>query len=96
MAVPMACVPVAQADTTPKLGPLHLCSMATTPDAVLEMRAGIRKGDTCHTICHATRNACDVDGSPQNHYRSEHEREHHKARTAQKDKSLGVARQPVC
>lgn len=49
MAVPMACVPVAQADTTPKLGPLHLCSMATTPDAVLEMRAGIRKGDTCHT-----------------------------------------------
>ncbi len=46
IAVPMACVPVAQAETTPKLGPLALCSMATTPDAVLEMRAGIRKGDT--------------------------------------------------
>lgn len=48
MAVPMACVPVAQAETTPKLGPLALYSMATTPDAVLEMRAGMRKGDTCH------------------------------------------------
>lgn len=50
MAVPMACVPVAQADTTPKLGPRHLCSMATTPEAVLEIRAGIRKGDTYASV----------------------------------------------
>lgn len=46
MAVPIACVPVAHADTTPKLGPLALCSIATTPDAVLEMSAGMRNGDT--------------------------------------------------
>jgi hypothetical protein len=46
MAVPMACVPVAHALTTPKLGPFALSSMATTPLAVLEMSAGMRKGDT--------------------------------------------------
>lgn len=46
MAVPIACVPVAQADTTPKLGPRALCSIATTPEAVLEISAGMRNGDT--------------------------------------------------
>ena len=46
IAVPMAWVPVAQAETTPKLGPRALCSIATTPDAVFEMRAGMRKGET--------------------------------------------------
>mmetsp|Transcript_31966 Transcript_31966/g.107631 ORF Transcript_31966/g.107631 Transcript_31966/m.107631 type:complete len:287 (+) Transcript_31966:810-1670(+) len=46
IASPMACVPAAHAETTPKFGPRQPSSMATTPDAELPSMAGIAKGET--------------------------------------------------
>ena len=44
-ASPMACVPVAHALTTPKLGPLAPSWIATIEPAVLPMIEGSRKGE---------------------------------------------------